>query len=470
MTSILIIEDDPIIGNIYRSRIEKAGYKVHLATDGQSGFYDIHEIQPQAVLLDLMLPKLNGVDLLRKIRAEARFQALPVIVFTNAYVPTMIQEALAAGATAVLNKATVTSAQVLDALDRGIHSRPQAQPAETVSTPETAKPAPPPPGRAGLEVSLGETSFHSRPPSPQPVQHKVVALPDGLPAAPPVQPEPTAPPVRPEPTAPPVQPEPATAPAWDSETGFLAELRQSFVDLAPQILGRLFDSLQEFTQSRSDEERLPHLLELYRKVHSVTGSAGIAGFHHLSKMAAAAEALLKQLHDKPKNINPSTLRTVTNAVGLLGEILQHGLQPTRNPTSSVQILVVDDEDLSRRALRFALARVGLKAECVDDPKTALNLATKQAYDLIFLDVQMPAMNGFELCTSIHTLPLNRATPVVFVTVLNDFTSRARSCRSGGTDLIAKPFLFIELGVKALTCVLSAQLAARGAPTEVRHAA
>ncbi len=461
MNSILIIEDDPIIGNIYRSRIEKAGYKVKLAIDGQSGFYDIHEFQPQAVLLDLMLPKLNGVDLLRKIRAEARFQALPVIVFTNAYVPTMIQEALAAGATAVLNKATVTSAQVLDALDRGIHSRPQAQPAETVSTPETAKPAPPPPGRTGLEVSLGETSFHSRPPSPQPVKHMVAALPDGLPAAPPVQPEPTAPPVQPEPTP---------APAWDSETGFLAELRQSFIDLAPQILARLLDSLQKFTRNRSDEERLPHLLELYRKVHSVTGSAGIAGFHHLSKMAAAAEALLKQLHDKPKNINPSTLRTVTNAVGLLGEILQHGLDPTWNLTSSVQILVVDDEDLSRRALRFALARVGLKAECVDDPKTALKLATKQAYDLIFLDVQMPAMNGFELCTSIHALPLNRATPVVFVTVLNDFTSRARSCRSGGTDLIAKPFLFIELGVKALTCVLSAQLAARGAPTEVRHAA
>ena len=59
------------------------------------------------------------------------------------------------------------------------------------------------------------------------------------------------------------------------------------------------------------------------------------------------------------------------------------------------------------------------------------------------------MNGFELCTKLRTLPAYKKTPVVFVTSLNDFESRANSTMSGGNDFIAKPFLFIELAVKAL---------------------
>ena len=62
MKKILIIEDDPIVGHIYQTRLEKEGYEVDIAHDGQSGFYRIHEFKPDAVLLDLMLPKMNGVE------------------------------------------------------------------------------------------------------------------------------------------------------------------------------------------------------------------------------------------------------------------------------------------------------------------------------------------------------------------------------------------------------------------------
>jgi DNA-binding response OmpR family regulator len=115
--------------------------------------------------------------------------------------------------------------------------------------------------------------------------------------------------------------------------------------------------------------------------------------------------------------------------------------------------VVDDEVLSRRAITYALEKASLKSVNVDDPQVALNLAGETAFDLIFLDVQMPGMDGFDLCSKIRKLPLNKTTPIVFVTSLTDFKSRARSSLSGGTDLIAKPFMFIELSVKALTYVL-----------------
>src|SRR5918911_1468535 len=115
MKKILIIEDDPIVAHIYRTRLEKEGYEVEVAPDGQAGFYRIHEVGPDAVLLDLMLPKMNGVDILKKIRAESRFGKTPIIVFTNAYVPNMVNESYQAGATQVFNKASLTPRQIIDA-------------------------------------------------------------------------------------------------------------------------------------------------------------------------------------------------------------------------------------------------------------------------------------------------------------------------------------------------------------------
>jgi PleD family two-component response regulator len=203
---------------------------------------------------------------------------------------------------------------------------------------------------------------------------------------------------------------------------------------------------------------------LYRKVHALTGSAGLAGLHDISQMAAALEVLLKELYEKPKNINASTLRTVAASIDFVGELITKGTNGDLIQGSPVNILVVDDEILSRRAVTYALEKANLKAASVEEPQVALNLASENVYDLIFLDVQMPGMDGFELCTKIRTLPNNKTTPVIFVTSLTDFKSRARSSLSGGNDLIAKPFMFIELSVKALTYVLRGRLMrAKSAP-------
>ena len=75
------------------------------------------------------------------------------------------------------------------------------------------------------------------------------------------------------------------------------------------------------------------------------------------------------------------------------------------------------------------------------------------YDLVFLDVEMPGMNGFELCKKLRAMPLHAKTPVIFVTALSGFESRAKSSLSGGDDFIGKPFSYIELAVKGLIYVL-----------------
>ncbi len=144
---------------------------------------------------------------------------------------------------------------------------------------------------------------------------------------------------------------------------------------------------------------------------------------------------------------------MASAIDFLGVLFEKGTAPERPGAPPPTVLVVDDEAISRRAVVYALEKAKLKSVNVEDPAAAYDLLAETQFDLIFLDVDMPGMNGFELCTKLRRLPAHKKTPVVFVTGLNDFESRTSSTMSGGNDFIAKPFLFMELAVKALVYVL-----------------
>jgi CheY-like chemotaxis protein len=348
MKKIIIVEDDPIVGHIYQTRLEKEGYEVETCTDGQKGFYRIHEFHPDAVLLDLMLPKMNGVDILKKIRAQSQFQRLPVIVFTNAYVPNMIQEAFGAGATQVFNKATLTPRQVIDSLQAIIHGG-FAAPSDQSSAAQPSAQTPTAAPSISSPETLGEGSFHS---SPGPASHHAPQS-TGVPAQPPVM-------YTPPPTAHATTPA-ATVPSLNSDDAeFQAEMNSAFIQAKPEILAGLRKALQDFSKAQDEQARLPHLLELYRKVHALTSSAGIAGYSYIAQMAAALEVLLKELYEKPKNVNASTMRTVAHSVDFIGEMFKSDEINPADPAPA-DILVVDDEILSRRAITYALEKATLKA-------------------------------------------------------------------------------------------------------------
>src|SRR5207245_1738392 len=175
------------------------------------------------------------------------------------------------------------------------------------------------------------------------------------------------------------------------------------------------------------------------------------------QMASALEALLKQLCDKPANISPSTMQTVSQAMDLLRSLSTPSLNPQLVTNPPVRLLAVDDDAICRHAISFALKKALDPPDLANEAKTALELASKQSYEAIFLDVEMPGMNGFDLCSKIHETASNRHTPVIFITRHTDFESRARSATTGGQDLIGKPFLTFEVAVKALTIILRGRL-------------
>jgi PleD family two-component response regulator len=106
---------------------------------------------------------------------------------------------------------------------------------------------------------------------------------------------------------------------------------------------------------------------------------------------------------------------------------------------------------------YALEKAQLRPVSTADPNAALQMLTENDFDLVFLDVNMPGMTGFELCSKLRALPQHKKTPVIFVTVLGDFDSHNSSKVVGGNDFIVKPFLFTELTLKALMHILRGKL-------------
>lgn len=118
MKRILIIEDDPIVGKIYHSYFQKAGFEVELAADGQEGYYKAQQGRFDGLLLDLMLPHMSGLDILSKIRAQKSFQKMIVVVFTNSFMSEMFDSASEAGANRIFHKSNLTPKDLVEVMNQ----------------------------------------------------------------------------------------------------------------------------------------------------------------------------------------------------------------------------------------------------------------------------------------------------------------------------------------------------------------
>ncbi len=83
MKNILLVEDDPFISDIYSRSFSKENFKVDMAVDGQMALEKIRDNPPDLLVLDIDLPKINGCEILKKLRSEPKTKNLKVIVLSN---------------------------------------------------------------------------------------------------------------------------------------------------------------------------------------------------------------------------------------------------------------------------------------------------------------------------------------------------------------------------------------------------
>jgi len=379
MKTLLLVEDDHIIAKLYQRSFEHAGYTVESVRDGGLAIAALKQQMPDVLLLDLLLPTVNGLEVLKFARAQANGKTMPVIVFTNAYLTDLMKQASDAGATRCLAKGEWVPRLVIELAEKLL---------------------------ADCAKQAGQS------PSSQ-------------------------------------------APTGEEESDAAAKaLRELLLNNSAESANGLRYSLQMIARTKLPEERAAQLGQFLRSIHSLAGNAALAGLTTMAMLCSAVEAYVTELEAKPNELTVSALHTLAQAIDLL-PLLFH--PEKSNGLPSLPALVVDDDKFCGRAVSSALSRAGLTSICVQSPLAAIDLAKQNAFNLIFLDVDMPEMSGLEAAPLLRENRSNRNTPIVFVTRLTDFETRKRAVLMGGTDIMAKPFLPMEMALKALICLLNREI-------------
>jgi CheY-like chemotaxis protein len=83
MVKVLIVEDDPLMSRMYQKIFTFEGYEVEMAGNGEEGLDKVRTVKPTIVMLDIMMPKMNGLQVLDKIKADPETKSIPVVMLTN---------------------------------------------------------------------------------------------------------------------------------------------------------------------------------------------------------------------------------------------------------------------------------------------------------------------------------------------------------------------------------------------------
>ncbi len=114
MKTILLIEDDPFLVEIYTTKLRGAGYKVNLTNNVEDALRKTREAKPDLVVLDIVLPKLDGWEFLKAIRQDSQFKDLKVVILSNLGQKEEIDKGVGLGAIKYFIKAEHTPSEVME--------------------------------------------------------------------------------------------------------------------------------------------------------------------------------------------------------------------------------------------------------------------------------------------------------------------------------------------------------------------
>lgn len=113
MPKILIVEDDPFLLKMYAKKLQVEGFEVEIARDGEEGLLKLKSYMPDLVLMDVMLPKLNGLEAIDKAKADPQTKNIPILVLSNLSASADTETAVKKGAVGYLIKSDYTPSQVV---------------------------------------------------------------------------------------------------------------------------------------------------------------------------------------------------------------------------------------------------------------------------------------------------------------------------------------------------------------------
>lgn len=117
---ILLVEDDEFLAELYATKLNLEGFEVALAVDGEKGLKMIKEKKPDLILLDIILPKMDGFEILKKVRADKDLKNIPIILLTNLSQKDEVKKGLELGANDYLIKAHFMPSEVVKKIKQAL--------------------------------------------------------------------------------------------------------------------------------------------------------------------------------------------------------------------------------------------------------------------------------------------------------------------------------------------------------------
>lgn len=115
---VLLIEDEEILGDVLKEKLEQEKFTVEWATDGEAGMAKVKPFSPDLIVLDLILPKKDGFTVLKELKADPKFKTIPVVVLSNLGQDEEIKKALALGAVDYMVKAQHPINEVIEKIKK----------------------------------------------------------------------------------------------------------------------------------------------------------------------------------------------------------------------------------------------------------------------------------------------------------------------------------------------------------------
>ena len=110
---ILIVEDDRFVAELYDHQFAKAGFATKVAVDGERALSFVKEEDFDLILLDIMIPKIDGLEVLKRLKADSSTKDIAAVILSNLGQDELIKQALQTGAKAYIVKSLYTPAQVV---------------------------------------------------------------------------------------------------------------------------------------------------------------------------------------------------------------------------------------------------------------------------------------------------------------------------------------------------------------------
>ena len=117
MAKILFIDDDPVLQKLYETRLEKDGHEVISSSNGEEALKTLQTFKANLIILDLMMPKVNGFKFLEKTRADKNTKNIPVVVFSSLIRPEQVEYLKKFGVVNTINKIDVTPTQLVEVIN-----------------------------------------------------------------------------------------------------------------------------------------------------------------------------------------------------------------------------------------------------------------------------------------------------------------------------------------------------------------